>query len=178
MRCWVKVLLGVLLVAAQAWVIGAQATKAHADTPRYPCDYPGVGVGGGGFGGSGAYCDFPVETNGSHWHCQTGRFSVFDIIGPGSVAAPGVGIGAEEYSCSFQCPDQTRAEPPNPPGAWKSNLKVNLDPKDNVCVGHDAPPQQYDQTQGQPPPNMDEGAPQPDVTTPLPPNPEQTHPQR
>ena len=182
MRCWVKVLRCVLLIAAMAWVVGAQATEAHADTPRYPCDYPGVGVGGGGFGGSGAYCDFPVEANGTHWHCQTGRFSVFDIIGPGSVVAPGVGIGAEQYSCGFQCPDLTRATPPNPAGAWKTNIKVN--PKDNVCVGHDTPPQPYDQTQRNAPstedvgaPNPDVSAPLPDVTTPLPPNPDQTHPQ-
>jgi hypothetical protein len=103
------------------------------------CDYPGVGVGVGLFGIRGWFCDFPVEINGSHWHCEIGGASIGGVIGfsdngvSGGIAGGGVG-GA---SCSWRCPDGSMAPAPNPPGAWKEYL-VPMN-STNYCKDHMTP---------------------------------------
>ncbi len=91
------------------------------------CDYPGVGGSGMEMGAYHYWCDFPIEENGSRWHCEygggavlgTGGISIFMFNA--SVTAP---LGALEGSCSFRCPDGSLSAAPNPPGAWKNALKA------------------------------------------------------
>ena len=89
------------------------------------CDYPGVGGSGMEMGAYHYWCDFPVEENGSRWHCEYGGGAVQGVGGinifmfNASVITP---LGALEGSCSFRCPDGSLSAAPNPPGAWKNAL--------------------------------------------------------
>lgn len=80
------------------------------------------------------WCDFPVEENGSRWHCEYGGGAVQGIGGvnilflTAQVITP---LGALEGSCSFRCPDGSLSAAPNPPGAWKNGLT----PKKCVPLG-------------------------------------------
>ena len=134
----------VLLACLLALVMGSQwrAPPAHADL-GFLCQYPGVGIGVNIGGVTGAFCDFPTEINGSHWHCQSGGVALglggaFTGIGGGAnlgVAQAGQGIGG--LSCNWRCPDNTDAPAPNPPGAWKDFL-VPMNTT-NYCRDHMTP---------------------------------------
>lgn len=89
------------------------------------CDYPGVGGSGMEMGAYHYWCDFPVEENGSHWHCEYGGGATQGVGGvnilmfSASVITP---LGVLEGTCSFRCPDGSLSAAPNPPGAWKNAL--------------------------------------------------------
>jgi hypothetical protein len=116
-------------IVATAW-LGLSVPVAQADIGgNVPgpglCDYPGVGGSGMEMGAYHYWCDFPVEENGSRWHCEYGGGAVQGVAGvnifmfSASVLAP---LGALEGSCSFRCPDGSLSAAPNPPGAWKNAL--------------------------------------------------------
>lgn len=103
---------------------------AHADvggTVPSPgnCEYPAVGTFGMEFGVDHYSCAFPMEINGSHHQCiyagiaaqATGGVSFMFVNA--SISLP---VGVLEGVCYWACPDLTQADPPNPPGAWKSYL--------------------------------------------------------
>jgi len=73
-------------------------------------------------GGNWFYCDFPIEINGSHWHCAYGIFILGGLCGngPNFGGTLGLQIGVGGGNCCWACPDLTQAEQPNPPGAWKN----------------------------------------------------------
>ena len=98
------------------------------------CEYPGVGVGANVFVARGAYCDFPTEVNGSHWHCEAGSAGLGGVgVFNGDIGSIGIGGGGVGgASCSFRCPDNTPAPAPNPPGLWKTYLA----PHPNACKDH------------------------------------------
>jgi hypothetical protein len=112
------------------------------------------------------WCDFPVEENGSHWHCEYGGGAVQGIGGinimmfNASVIAP---LGVLEGSCSFRCPDGSLSAPPNPPGAWKDAIT----PK--KCFPLETKPVSEPNTGLPPFPGLG-----PAVTNPATPNPETT----
>lgn len=98
------------------------------------CDYPGVGH--STMAGLGPvaniyiyYCDFPTEINGSHWHAELSGEAVQAMLGAGisisflNVSGSMTGyLGLIDGSTSYRCPDNTLAEMPNPPGAWKNRI--------------------------------------------------------
>lgn len=76
------------------------------------------------------WCGFPIEENGSRWHCEYGGGAVQGVGGinifmfNASVITP---LGALEGTCSFRCPDGSLSAEPNPPGAWKTrSLRRNV----------------------------------------------------
>lgn len=130
------------------------------------CDYPGVGSSGMAMNSYWYTCDFPIEENGSHWHCEYGGGSVVATAGVSIMmfnAGIAGNVGVITGTCSWRCPDLTLAAPPNPPGAWKNRIT----PVKCVAVGG-VPPS---------PLGMSDGVhddPQPAVTSPLPGNPLET----
>jgi hypothetical protein len=92
------------------------------------CEYPGVG----GSGMAGAlvpaywyWCDFPVELNGSHWHCQYAGAAGIGTIGVSMIFQAGIAgpVGGMVGGCAFLCPDMRLAASPNPPGGWKDAIR-------------------------------------------------------
>jgi hypothetical protein len=178
-------LIAACLLPLSLWV---SAPAARADTQ---CPYPGVGVLGVNIGGvNGGFCDFPVEINGSHWHCQGGGVHLgigFAGSGVGSggslgIAQAGQGIGG--VSCDWRCPDNTGAPQPNPPGAWQHYLVPMKDTNWCALNGHMDPAGFWSDpvlpTEGIPPagepPAIEEQRPQP-VPPALPDTPDpQQHP--
>lgn len=102
------------------------APLARADI----CPYPGVGVGAVILFGRGGFCDYPVEINGAHMHCETGGVGLGGAFGLGGSGEGGglngalSGSGISGSSCTWRCPDNTLAPQPNPPGAWNKYLVV------------------------------------------------------
>jgi hypothetical protein len=133
------------------------------------CDYPGIGGSGAAFGAYHYWCDFPVEANGSHWHCAYGGAMYQGTLGVGilmfnaSITTP---VGVLEGSCSWRCPDMTLSAAPNPPGVWAARLV----PAKCVTVAPnpDVPPPDPEA----PPPPL--GGLTPAVTNPDMPNPDAT----
>jgi hypothetical protein len=138
----------ILFVAALclAGCVLATPPRAHADYYNYPCNYPAVGSSGSVdllIHAGGQYCDFPMEVNGSHYHCESGGGGV----GGGAIGlAPidgglltlggfgGSGVGMSLGRCEWECPDKTPAPAPNPPGGWTKHLV--LDARYNDCRDH------------------------------------------
>jgi hypothetical protein len=135
MRRLVTAIRWLLVVAATVFMLLIASGTAKADIGNgvtQPCDYPGVG--GSGLAGAlvPAYwfwCDFPIEENGSNWHCQymgaEGQGSLgFQFYVTASISGP---VGGIIGSCYWRCPDNTPmgqlAAQPNPPGAWKYALR-------------------------------------------------------
>jgi hypothetical protein len=118
------------------------APPAHADL-GFLCQYPGIGIGVDVGGVTGAFCDFPTEINGAHWHCQSGGIHLgiggaLTGLGNGvNAGAAGVGQGIGGLSCNWRCPDNMDAPAPNPPGAWKEYL-VPMNTT-NYCKDHMTP---------------------------------------
>lgn len=105
------------------------------------CSYPGVGVFANIGGVVGAFCDFPTEINGAHWHCQAGGLHLgiggSAVGGGGALGLAGVGQGVNGISCNWRCPDGADAPAPNPPGAWREYL-VPMNTT-NYCRDHMTP---------------------------------------
>jgi len=121
--------LAALGIVAAAWlVLGVPAAQAdiggNVPGPGV-CDYPGMGGSGMEMGVYHYWCDFPIEENGSRWHCEYGGGAVQGAEGLNlmmfapSILAP---VGVLASSCSFRCPDGSLSAAPNPPGAWKNAL--------------------------------------------------------
>ena len=115
-------------ISSVAWLcLGLPVTRAdiggNIPGPGL-CDYPGVGSSGNVMGADWFYCDFPIEINGSHWHCAYGIYILGGVggNGPNLGATLGVQIGGGGGNCFWACPDMTQAEQPNPPGAWKNRI--------------------------------------------------------
>lgn len=95
------------------------------------CDYPGVGGSSFEAGATTYYCDFPIEENSTHWHCEYGGWNMGgpggnSIIG-GAFMGFGLTIPAGDFGgaaggCSWRWPDNTIGPAPNPPGAWRNYL--------------------------------------------------------
>jgi hypothetical protein len=121
--------------------------RAHADYYNYPCNYPAVGSSGSVdilIHAGGQYCDFPMEVNGSHYHCESGGGGVgggaiglapVGGINVGGFGGSGIGMGLGR--CDFRCPDNTPALTPNPPFGWMKHLVLNE--KYNDCRDHMTP---------------------------------------
>jgi len=111
------------------------------------CEYPAVGVSANVIAGSGFFCNFPTEINGSHLHCEGGGLG----FGGGNSAGLEVSeLGVGGASCSWRCPDNTPAPAPNPPGAWKEYMV----PQPNACADHMEPAGPFSE-----PVRLDEGIP-------------------
>jgi len=125
-----------LLGAAAVLTCGvAHADLGNAGPGPAPglCVYPAICDGGViGVGAGAVYWyweDFPVESNGSHRHCQWGgaateanaQVGVSMIIQlSAGVQAP---LGALTGGCFYVCPDMQLAAMPNPVGAWKDAIR-------------------------------------------------------
>lgn len=141
------------IVLALLAVLILGAPLAHADVGgEVPapglCEYPFIGasmmIGAGPVANVYTYtCDGPTEVNGSHWHAELGGEAVQAAVQAGitmmffsaNVSAAG-NLGAIGGSTSWRCPDNTLAEAPNPPGAWKNHLN----PTKCKSVGAAPPP--------------------------------------
>lgn len=182
------------MVVGLALTVGSlvTASSAHADYFNYPCNYPFVGMSGDVnliVDAGGQFCDGPMEVNGSHYHCESGGANVnLGVLGFASQAAPGLslggfggsGLGARGGSCTWRCPDNSMALPPNPPAQWIQHTVV-VD-KYNDCRDHMTPAGFWSDPQhpesGPPAPGQHAGG--PDVTPndhskPAPPNDNQGH---
>lgn len=120
--------IALLSMTAGFSAITLSAPKAEADY----CEYPAVGYSANVLAGTGAYCDYPTEINGSHLHCEGGGFG----FGGGDFRSLSIGaFGVGGSSCTWRCPDHTVAPAPNPPGAWETYMI----PKPNACADHMVP---------------------------------------
>lgn len=145
------------------------------------CDYPGVGSSTFEAGAATYYCDFPLEENSTHWHCEYGGWNLAGPTGNGTIGGAFMGfgltlpagdVGGASGSCSWRWPDNTIGPAPNPPGAWKNYMVPTPPPPE-----HRAPPPAPEPEPGPPPvPNPGPGEePQtPAYTNPLFPNPGRT----
>jgi hypothetical protein len=154
-------------VAVTSWAILDTPVASAAPGGNVPgpglCDYPGVGGSTFEAGVATYYCDFPIEENSTHWHCEYGGWNLGGPSGTGplggSFAGFGLTIPAGDFggasgNCSWRWPDNTIGPAPNPPGAWKNHLVPKPPPPE-----HRAPPP--------PPPAEPETGPPP-VTNPNP----------
>ena len=146
------------------------------------CDYPGIGGSNFEAGATTYYCDFPIEENSTHWHCEYGGWN---LGGPGGNAPlggtfmgfgltiPAGDFGGAAGGCSWRWPDNTIGPAPNPPGAWKNYLVPTPPPREHRA----APTPPAEPESGPPPvenPNLG-GEPQtPAYTNPAFPNPGRT----
>lgn len=144
------------------WIVGVflagifgygvvHASAVHADYFNYPCNYPFVGMQGSVdilIYAGGQFCDGPMEINGSHYHCESGGGGIGGgALGFGPISGVagslnvggfgGSGFGGAGGSCTWRCPDNTMALPPNPPAAWIQHIVVNN--KYNDCKDHMVP---------------------------------------
>jgi hypothetical protein len=117
------------------------------------CDYPAIG--NWGLDGPGVYhwvCDFPVEVNGSHHHCQAGGAAA-NITAGVSLWIFNAGIttptGIIPGICYWACPDLSVSAPPNPPGGWKNYIKPTE--CKSVAPNPLAPPAEPPADEGPPP---------------------------
>lgn len=129
MRAWLAGLAALVLFAP----VASADVGGEVPSPGL-CEYPGVGsshsIGAGPFTNIYVYyCDFPTEINGSHWHAELAGDMVQSALSAGVsimfFQAGGSLSGNLGYiggSTSFRCPDNTLAEAPNPPGAWKNGI--------------------------------------------------------
>jgi hypothetical protein len=147
------------------------------------CPYPGVsdqgmvGVMVATFWWS---CDFPIEENGSNWHCYyygaAGQGNVgFSMMLQAGMAGP---VGGMKGGCHYVCPSGPdkgkRTAIPNPPSAWKYALV----PKPCVPL-KDQPPSEEMMMNSPPPeepPDFAVGPPPPSGATPAVTNPDQGNP--
>jgi hypothetical protein len=184
-------------IAALVLVMVLNPPRAHADIGNgvtQPCDYPGVG--GSGLAGAlvPAYwywCDFPIEENGSNWHCQylgaegTGQIG-FQFYVTASISGP---VGGIIGSCYWRCPDNTPmgqlAAQPNPPGAWKYALRPAkckpigqspLTPTPQLVPDVASPVPEGPPPEAVAPPNFEVGPPPPSGITPAVTNPDLGNP--
>jgi hypothetical protein len=146
------------------------------------CDYPGVGGSNFEAGATSYYCDFPIEENSTHWHCEYGGWN---LGGPGGNAPvggtfmgfgltiPAGDFGGASGGCSWRWPDNTIGPAPNPPGAWKNYLVPKPPPPE-----HRAPPTPPAEPESGPPPvdnpNRGDEPQTPAYTNPAFPNPGKT----
>jgi hypothetical protein len=146
------------------------------------CDYPGVGGSNFEAGATSYYCDFPIEENSTHWHCEYGGWN---LGGPGGNAPiggafmgfgltiPAGDFGGATGGCSWRWPDNTIGPAPNPPGAWKNYLVPKPPPPE-----HRAPPTTPAEPESGPPPvvnpNLGDEPQTPAYTNPAFPNPGRT----
>jgi hypothetical protein len=146
------------------------------------CDYPGVGTSDFEAGATAYYCDFPIEENSTHWHCEYGGWN---LGGPGGNAPvggtfmgfgltiPAGDFGGAAGGCSWRWPDNTIGPAPNPPGAWKNYLVPKPPPPE-----HRAPPTPPAEPEPGPPtvvnPNLGDEPQTPAYTNPAFPNPGRT----
>jgi len=127
---------GSILLAVPAAVLCP--APAQADL----CPYPGVGAAGEVLFGRGGFCDYPMEVNGSHMHCEAGGAGLggnFGLAGVGDMGTASLGLGGFGVggaSCTWRCPDGTLAPAPNPPGAWKDYLAAPVPTGFCVQDGH------------------------------------------
>ena len=172
------------LLAACAIValIVAAAPAAHANVDgEMPgpglCDYPGIGTSNMIMNAYVYTCDFPMEENGSHWHCEYAGGVINGSVGV-SIMMFNAGIsgflGAISGSCSWRCPSGAlAASAPNPPGAWKNYVSPRkckeVPPPPPEATPDGAPPADPG---NRPLPYNQE--PQPAVTNPDNPNPDAT----
>lgn len=144
------------------------AAPAHADIGgSVPgpggCDYPMIGGSGAAFGEYDYACAGPTEINGSHWESLYGggmwlaNMGVSILMFNASVTTP---VGVLRGITYWACPDLSMADPPNPPGAWKSYIV----PAKCKTVG--AKPELL--PDGQPPPPPGAPEPAPPVAPPVP----------
>lgn len=122
-----------LLAALTIWAIPVAHADVGGEVPSPGlCDYPFIGhsemIGAGPFTNVFIYvCDGPMEINGSHWHAELAGDVVQAAVQAGismmfvnaSASASG-NLGAIGGTTSYRCPDNTLADWPNPPGAWKN----------------------------------------------------------
>lgn len=135
-RVLVLMLFGWMLAAATTYGIAHAEVDGSVPGPGL-CSYPGVGSSGMDFGVYHYVCDFPIEINGSHWHCEYGGAAGNGLVGV-SIAPFGVGlnaavssnVGVLEGSCSWRCPDNNLAAAPNPPLAWQNGQAMTARCKD------------------------------------------------
>jgi hypothetical protein len=120
-------------------------------------------------------CDFPVEENGSTWHCYyygaAGQGSLgFSMMVQASLSGP---VGGMKGGCHYDCPGGLRSRTPNPPGSWKYALKPH------PCVPVDPPMLDVPPPEPPPPespPNFTVDPPPPSGITPAVTNPDQGNP--
>jgi hypothetical protein len=114
------------------WVAGcgvAHADLGNAGPGPAPglCQYPAVcgsGIDGAVVAGEYYWEDFPVESNGSHRHCQWVGVGTTGNVGFSmmfQVGAYGM-VGGANGQCQYVCPDMQLAQMPNPPGAWRDAI--------------------------------------------------------
>ena len=155
-------------IVATAW-LGLSVPVAQADIGgNVPgpglCDYPGVGGSGMEMGAYHYWCDFPVEENGSRWHCEYGGGAAQGIGGINSMmfqASAVAPLGVLEGTCSYRCPDGSLSAPPNPPGAWKNALVAKK------CVPIEVAPESEPNTGLPPAPGLSPAVTNPDAPNPL-----------
>lgn len=175
-------------LGATSWAILSPPVAGAAPGGNVPgpglCDYPGVGGSTFEAGAATYYCDFPIEENSTHWHCEYGGWNVAGPSGSGSVGGAVLGfgltvpvgdLGGASGSCSWRWPDNTVGPAPNPPGAWKNYLVPTPPPPEHRAPAAEPEPE--------PPPVKNPapgGEPQtPAYTNPAVPNPAETeNPQR
>jgi len=175
-------------LGATSWVILNSPLTWAAPGGNVPgpglCDYPGVGGSTFEAGAVTYYCDFPLEENSTHWHCEYGGWNVAGPSGSGSVGGAVLGfgvtvpvgdLGGASGSCSWRWPDNTVGPAPNPPGTWKNYLVPTPPPPEHRAPAAEPEPE--------PPPVKNPapgGEPQtPAYTNPAVPNPAETeNPQR
>jgi hypothetical protein len=125
------------------------------------CEYPFVGhsmmVGAGPAANVYVYvCDGPTEENGAHWHAELGGEATTAAVQAGvsmmfvnaSVSASG-NLGFIGGVTGWRCPDNTEADWPNPPGAWKNKIHPS------VCKSIGPTPLLPGQSPPPPPPTND-----------------------
>lgn len=167
----------VLLKSPMAWA----APGGNVPGPGL-CDYPGVGGSTFEAGVATYYCDFPVEENSTHWHCEYGGWNLGGPAGNGpiggafmgfGVTLPAGDVGGADGNCSWRWPDNTVGPAPNPPGAWKNYLVPKPPPPE-----HRAPPTPPAEPESGPPPvvnpNPGDEPQTPAYTNPTFPNPSRT----
>lgn len=118
------------------------------------CEYPGVGRSGQAANVYWYYCDFPTEINGAHWHVEMWGVDIqgavnanlnFPIVSFGGQLSGQ--IGGIFTLFDWRCPNNTLADPPNPPGAWKNYM-----PHHDCKTVSPAPSPGWENAQ--PPPNV------------------------
>lgn len=145
--CWIA--RPPLLAALFAWMVfGGIARADLGGSVPGPggCDYPMTGVSGAAFGEYDYACSGPTEINGSHWLSLYGggmwqaNAGISIMFINASITTP---VGVLRGITYWACPDLSMAEPPNPPGAWKSYIAPTkcktIAPKPELLP--DGPPQ-------------------------------------
>jgi hypothetical protein len=165
-----------------AWLLGCGVAQADINVdvpPPGACPYPGVsdqGMVGTLVTTFWWSCDFPVEENGSTWHCYyygaAGQGSLgISMMLQASMSGP---VGGMKGGCHYDCPGGLRTKTPNPPSEWKYALR----PK--PCVPLDPPILDLPPPEPAPPdaqaPNFTVDPPEPSGITPAVTNPDQGNP--